>query len=281
VMPMSTISVTEDMATAMRLHAMGWKSAYHHEVLAYGLAPEDLRSALQQRLRWAQGTIQVMLRENPLVVRGLSLGQRLMYFSTMYSYLSGFATAVYVAAPAMYLFFGWLPIKAFSVEFFARLIPYLVVNQLLFLIVGWGVPIWRGQQYSIALFPLWIKAVTTAAGNVWFRRPLGFVVTPKTRQTGGAYLGRLRLVSVQVVSILVLVAAAIWGLARLALGQATDGVAVLVNVAWIGYDLAALSVVLDAAGFEPSSAADEPLAGPDDPEATAALAHGRAMAGTG
>jgi cellulose synthase (UDP-forming) len=75
VMPMSTISVTEDMATAMRLHALGWKSVFHHEGLASGLAPEDLRSALQQRLRWAQGTLQVFLRENPLFVRGLSLAQ--------------------------------------------------------------------------------------------------------------------------------------------------------------------------------------------------------------
>jgi cellulose synthase (UDP-forming) len=44
---------------------------------------------LTQRLRWAQGTMQVPLRENPLLQRGLSLPQRLMYFSTMWSYLSG------------------------------------------------------------------------------------------------------------------------------------------------------------------------------------------------
>ena len=37
-LPLATISVTEDMATCMRLHAQGWKSAYHHEVLARGLA---------------------------------------------------------------------------------------------------------------------------------------------------------------------------------------------------------------------------------------------------
>ena len=55
-MPLATISVTEDMATSMRLHAMGWESVYHHEVLAYGLAPEDLGTMLTQRLRWAQGT---------------------------------------------------------------------------------------------------------------------------------------------------------------------------------------------------------------------------------
>ncbi|WP_285320885.1 glycosyltransferase family 2 protein, partial [Pseudarthrobacter sp. lyk4-40-TYG-27] len=95
VMPLATISVTEDMATAMRMHAMGWESVYHHEILAYGLAPEDLKTMLTQRLRWAQGTIQVLLRENPLVQKGLKLGQRLMYFATMWTYLSGFAAVIY------------------------------------------------------------------------------------------------------------------------------------------------------------------------------------------
>src|SRR6185503_16352405 len=60
VMAMATISVTEDMATAMRLHALGWRTVYHHEILAHGLAPEDLGTMLHQRLRWSQGTLQVM-----------------------------------------------------------------------------------------------------------------------------------------------------------------------------------------------------------------------------
>lgn len=42
-LPMATISVTEDMATSMRLHANGWKSVYHNEVLADGLAPKVSR----------------------------------------------------------------------------------------------------------------------------------------------------------------------------------------------------------------------------------------------
>lgn len=74
------------MNTAMRLHSAGWKSVYHHELLAEGLAPDDLSSTLKQRLRWAQGTIQVLVRENPLTKVGLSFWQRLQYFKTMYSY---------------------------------------------------------------------------------------------------------------------------------------------------------------------------------------------------
>lgn len=49
----------------------------------------------QQRLRWARGTLKVLLRENPLVQKGLSAGQRLMYFATMWSHLPGFAAVVF------------------------------------------------------------------------------------------------------------------------------------------------------------------------------------------
>jgi cellulose synthase (UDP-forming) len=272
VMPLARISVTEDMATAMRLHALGWRSVYHHGVLARGLAPEDLRSALQQRLRWAQGTIQVMLRENPLFLRGLSVGQKLMYFATMWGYLSGFVAVVYLVAPVLYLLFGILPVRSYAAPFFSHLVPYLLINQLLFIVIGWGLPTWRGQQYSLALFPLWIKAITSAIGNVYFGRKLGFVVTPKTRQ-GGVHLS---LIWPQLAAIVLLNIAIIWGLGRLALGLTEAGVPILVNVFWACYDLVALSVVLHAATYRPATV-EIPL--PTEPAATMAELHGRPGAG--
>jgi cellulose synthase (UDP-forming) len=271
IMPMSTISVTEDMATAMRLHAMGWRSVYHHEVLAIGLAPEDLRSTLQQRLRWAQGTIQVLLRENPLVQSGLSLGQRLMYFATMWNYFSGLFAVVYLTSPILFVFFGWLPVRAFSLEFFQHLLPFLIVNQLLFVVVGWGRSTWRGQQYSLALFPLWIRAVWTAGTNVYLGRKLGFVVTPKIRQSG-VYLGLVRW---QLVTMAALAAAVAFGLARLALGLTDDGLPILVNVFWAIYDLVMLSAVLDAVTYRPPEDESDQA----EPTLTAAEAHGRVLAG--
>jgi cellulose synthase (UDP-forming) len=244
VMPLATISVTEDMATAMRLHALGWRTVYHHEVLARGLAPEDLATMLHQRLRWSQGTLQVMLKENPLVQRGLSLGQRLMYFATMWSYLSGFAAVVYIAAPVLYLFFGIRPVQSFGGDFAVRLIPYLLTTQLLFLVVGYGIRTWRGQQYSLALFPLWIRACTTAVGNVFFGRSLGFVVTPKTRQDTGGFPWRL--IRAQLVAIALLVAALVVGLVRLWLGLAPTAQGTWINVVWVLYDLVVLSVIIQA-----------------------------------
>ncbi|MBA2321723.1 MAG: glycosyltransferase [Deltaproteobacteria bacterium] len=247
VLPMSTVSITEDMATAMRLHALGWTSVYHHEVLAVGLAPEDLVSALQQRLRWAQGTLQVLLRENPLIQPGLSLAQRLLYFGTMWSYLSGFAAIVYLSAPMLYLVFGLMPVEAYSAEFFGYLLPWLFVNQLLFIVIGWGLATKRGQQYSLALFPLWLKAVTTTVGNVYFGRKLGFVVTPKTRQDG-VHLG---LVWPQILVMILLTVSIGVGFVRLALGWTNDPGPVFINAFWACYSLAMLSVVLQAATWKP------------------------------
>jgi cellulose synthase (UDP-forming) len=246
IMPLATISVTEDMATSMRLHAMGWQSAYHHEVLANGLAPEDLKTMLTQRLRWAQGTVQVMLRENPLFQKGMKPAQRLMYFATMWTYLSGFAAVVYFAAPIIYLTLGILPVNSISTDFFVRFIPFMVVNQLLFAVAGRGISTWRGQQYSLALFPTWIKSCTTAARNVWFGRPLGFAVTPKARQDGGPSWSLIR---PQLVVMVLLVLALIVGLVRLAVGL-NEPVGTLVNVAWVAFDLVVLSVLIKAVKYE-------------------------------
>ena len=247
VMPMATISVTEDMATAMRLHSNGWRTVYHHEVLAHGLAPEDLATMLHQRLRWSQGTLQVLLKENPLTQRGMKMTQKLMYFATMWSYLSGFAAVVYIAAPIIYMLLGTKPVISFGGDFFVRLVPFLIANQLLFLVVGWGVKTWRGQQYSLALFPLWIRACTTAIGNVWFGRSLGFVVTPKTRQAGAPAWGLIR---PQLVAMGLLAAAGIVGCVRMAVGQA-DVTPTVVNLLWIVFDLVVLSVIVQAARYRP------------------------------
>ena len=243
-MPLATISVTEDMATSMRLHGMGWKSAYHHETLAIGLAPEDLGTALKQRLRWAQGTMQVLLRENPLVQRGMSLAQRLMYFSTMWSYLSGFAAIAYFAAPVIFLVFGVLPVSTTAFEFFLRFLPFIIASQVLFAVTGRGISTWRGQQYSLALFPVWIWACTTAVANVYFQRPLDFVVTEKTRQGGSNW----KLIRLQIIVAAILAIAAVVGIVRLILGFG-EPVGTIVNVVWVVFDLIILSVLFPAARY--------------------------------
>jgi cellulose synthase (UDP-forming) len=133
-------------------------------------------------------------------------------------------------------------------------------------------PTWRGQQYSLALFPLWIKAVTSAVGNVFFGRKLGFVVTSKVRQGGASW----SLVRYQLIVMAALLISLVIGLLKLALGLTSDEVPIVVNALWAIYDLIALSVILRAVTYQPPEEEVIPAT-----VLTIADAHGRAGAGRG
>lgn len=266
--PMDTSTITEDMATAMHLHAMGWTSVYHHEVLVHGLAPDDAKTMLVQRQRWASGSMQVFFKDNPLFVKGLSTAQRLMYLGTMTSYLNGFATLAYLAAPVVFLTTGIFPLNANPAVFFALFVPFFLSCQILFQIAGHGSRgLWRGQQMSFALFPTWIAATLSAASAVFLGRHLAFSVTAKTKQdTGPGY----RYVRPQLIAMGVLLAATVIGLARLAMGEAPL-VATLVTLGWVALDLALLGVVIGVARYQgPGDSVTDPT--PATPELARVLA---------
>ena len=243
VQALATISITEDMATAMRLHSFGWKSVFYPEVLAYGLAPEDFGSSLKQRLRWAQGTIQVFLRENPLFKKGLSFPQKMMYFATMYSYFSGFFNLVLLLAPIVFFFTGIAPVASWSVAFFARFIPFFLMNKIMFRFVASGIPVWRGEQYNLAMFPLNIKAVL----SVFIGKKLTFVVTPKHKENGQSF----RLIWPQATVIVLTVAAATYGLILFFLGRGINLIGLAVNLIWSVYNVVSLAIVVKALYYQP------------------------------
>ena len=243
---MSSSSITEDMNTAMRLHGAGWQSAYHNELLAEGLAPDDLVSTLKQRLRWAQGTIQVLVQENPLTKNGLGFWQRLQYFQTMYSYFSGFFTLIFILCPIIFFFTDIIPVKAFGADFAIHFFPAFIINRLTFLAATWGIPaseLWRSEQYAIALFPLFIQAVW----SVFSRTPLNFQVTPKQRQSGKY----LNLVIPQLTIVILSLVGMAWSLIRFMMGTLPDPWIYLINSSWAIYNICLLSVVIKAAVWQP------------------------------
>ncbi|MDZ8093544.1 MAG: glycosyltransferase [Nostoc sp. DedQUE05] len=242
----SSNSITEDMNTAMRLHSAGWKSIYHNELLAEGLAPDDLSSTLKQRLRWAQGTIQVLVRENPLTKSGLTFWQRLQYFKTMYSYFSGFATLVFISCPIIYFFTDIVPVRSYGSDFAIHFFPAFIINRLTFLTATWGIPareVWRSEQYAIALFPLLIQAVW----SVFTGQKLNFQVTPKQRQSG-IYL---QLVWPQLVVFILTILGMLWSLYQFAIGHLNNPDVHLLNSAWGIYNLLLLWAIVRASVWQP------------------------------
>jgi cellulose synthase (UDP-forming) len=258
--PLDTTSITEDMATAMHLHAMGWSSVYHHEVLVHGLAPEDLGTMLSQRKRWATGSMQVFFQENPLFVGGLTIAQRLMYLATMTSYLNGFAALAFIAAPIVYLTTGIFPLIAESEAFFARFVPVFLACQALFLVTGWKAKgLWRGQQMSFALFPTWIEATVAGASAALLGRHLTFSVTSKTKQSGS---GNYRFVLPQLVAIAALGIASAIGIYRVVVHEAS-AVLTGLSMVWVVVDLALLGTVIGAMRYR---GLEEDLVAPESVE---------------
>ena len=244
----SSNSITEDMNTAMRLHAAGWKSVYHHEVLSVGLAPDDLSSTMKQRLRWAQGTIQVLLKENPWTKPGLTFWQRLQYFQTMYSYFAGFFIVIFIACPLIYFFTGIIPLRAYSFDFAIHFLPAFILNRLTFLAATWGIPageLWRSEQYAIAFFPLMIKAVW----SIFSGKDVKFQVTPKQRQAGRY----LNLVKTQLFVFTLTILGIVYTIYRFATGNLETPETYLVNSAWAIYNLSLLWVIIKAAVWQPKS----------------------------
>jgi len=244
----SSNSITEDMNTAMRLHAAGWQSAYHHEVLAVGLAPDDLSSTMKQRLRWAQGTIQVLIKENPWTKPGLTFWQRLQYFQTMYSYFAGFFIVIFIACPLIYFFTGIIPLRAYGPDFAIHFLPAFILNRITFLAATWGIPareIWRSEQYAIAMFPLMIKAVW----SIFSGKDVKFQVTPKQRQAGRYF----NLVKTQLFVFTLTNLGIIYTIYRFVTGNLENPETYLVNSAWAIYNLALLWVIIKAAVWQPKS----------------------------
>ena len=133
----ATGTVTEDILTSMRLHAAGWRSLYHNEILAVGIAPGDLDGFGTQRLRWAQGSMQILRsRENPLWKRGLTLPQRINYLASMTTYFQAVQLAVLIAMPALVLISDQSPIAHLGASFFLRFAPYLLLTILASKLMG-------------------------------------------------------------------------------------------------------------------------------------------------
>jgi cellulose synthase (UDP-forming) len=96
-------TVTEDAHTSLRMQRRGWNTAYLRLPLAAGLATERLSVHIGQRMRWARGMIQIFRIDNPLLGRGLKLGQRICYLNAMMYFLFPVPRFVFLTAPIAYL----------------------------------------------------------------------------------------------------------------------------------------------------------------------------------
>ncbi|WP_242393704.1 glycosyl hydrolase family 8 [Anaeromyxobacter oryzisoli] len=246
------LSITEDIHTSQKLHAKGWRSAFVDEDLAAGLSAENLASYLVQRRRWMLGCMQIFLRDNPLLQRGLPLRHRLGYFASLWYFLFPLARVVFFTTPLWYLLFHLHPLFADLSVLLAYLVPHLVLTPLAASVIlpGWPRLLWGAVYESLVAFPLF-----RATADLVLPRRLGFKVTPKgivtDRRRFDASSSRLTLAAA-----LVAVGALVKGSVELRLfGIEVEAYAF--NLGWCAVNLAAVLAALAVAWERPQRRGDE------------------------
>ena len=238
--------VSEDIYTSILLHedrARTWKSVFHPLAESRMLSPQDLLTVTIQRFKYAGGTVDITVHDNPLFRSGLRWPQRLMYAATMWSYLAVLWNVMFLAAPLIYLFTGIAPVSAYSWDFYKHSFPFLVANELAFMVGLWGMLAWQGQSLYLALFPVNFNALLTVLRG----KKISFPVTPKLRQSGVFY----GLIKWQVGYMALMAAALIYAGVRLWTGTSSNLSGWLINVFWGINNILAMSGIVRSAFWKP------------------------------
>ncbi len=174
----ATDTITEDIHTTIRFHRRGWRTVYHNEVLARGLAASDAATYQGQRLRWGTGAMQVLRVENPLFASGLSLPQRLAYAATLLGWFDAWRTLGYLILPIVVVLTGVSPIRAPASVFFPAFLLTFALQQLALRLLSRG---YSRPILSIIFEFVRMKANLRATLTLVSHSRPSFQVTPKGR----------------------------------------------------------------------------------------------------
>jgi len=170
-------TVTEDIETSIELHRRGYNSIYFHKPMLAGLQPETFTGFLTQRLRWAHGMIQVFMLKNPLLIKGLSVWQRLCYLNMTSFWFFSIMRLIFLLAPAAYLVFGIklydAPVDEILIYAAPQVVAYVIYFNVMFGRLRWFLV---SDMYEVlqALF-----SIRTVFAVILHPKRGKFAVTPK------------------------------------------------------------------------------------------------------
>ncbi|WP_303311415.1 glycosyltransferase [Hymenobacter sp. BT730] len=123
--------LTEDMHTAMRLHAQGWKSVYAPVVVSRGLAPSSLGAYYSQQLKWSRGCFDLLFHVYPKLFSKFTWRQRVHYFTLPLYFLSGIVALIDLFVPLLGLWLSKFPWHVSIPSFVAHMMPLMGIGMLI------------------------------------------------------------------------------------------------------------------------------------------------------
>jgi cellulose synthase (UDP-forming) len=120
--------LSEDMHTAMQLHAKGWKSIYVPEMLTKGLVPATLSSYYKQQLKWSRGTFDLLFHSFPKLYKNFTWRQKIHYLTIPMYFLFGLINLIDIVVPVLALGLAEVPWEVDLGRFAAFFIPLCALS---------------------------------------------------------------------------------------------------------------------------------------------------------
>jgi cellulose synthase (UDP-forming) len=175
-------NVTEDMATSIKLHELGYHSIYYNRPLARGEAPQTLNSYFIQQSRWSQGSIGIFFKVLKMLFRRkkLTIGQKTGYFVTTSWYFVGIVNILMIAFPLLFILFNVVSIITPGIYIFI-IGFYIIFNFFAFSLSIYSMeksvyPVLRNMSLTFISSPIFVKSAFFAL----IGKKTSFKVTPKS-----------------------------------------------------------------------------------------------------
>ncbi len=155
-----TETITEDFATGMLIQKKGYICIAIDEVLASGLSATDLKSLINQRVRWARGVITTNRKMHTMWSRDLSFAQKINYWASVWYWYAPVKRLIYYMCPILYGVFGYMVIKCDLWEIMLFWLPMYITQNLSLRVMSHNLRTakWTGI-YETILFPFLLVPV--------------------------------------------------------------------------------------------------------------------------
>lgn len=180
--------ISEDLYTSMIMHDVTvYKSIYHRHYECKMLSPQDTDSWIKQQTRYASGAIDIGTKRSPLRKNGLTLIQKLLYYSVFYCYFTPLLSYLFFSVPVIYFLFEISSIPGFNVDFLCYFGLFQFLNLSVFVIANWGISTKRPDQKFWSSFTY----VTKSWIEVLSGKKLNYSVTPKEQKDSNGFIKTL------------------------------------------------------------------------------------------
>ena len=185
----SGTTITEDVETTLKAMRHGYRTAFYDRPMVSALQPETFTGFILQRVRWAQGMMQIFMLDNVWLKSGLTFMQRLLFTNFAFYWLFPVARIILLVMPPLFLLFGFRIAVTTPQQLLLYAVPYyfasMLNSQYFYGRVRWP---FMSQIYETAQTIFLFMATLFVLFNP--RKPT-FKVTPKTEVLNEAFISKL------------------------------------------------------------------------------------------